>query len=160
MVVKGILNFVLLNKELTTNSKKIDLLALSNKILSKVDEDNIDSIYIYGSFINPKYKLIPPKSYFFGLIKYPEQKIQLKPNDLDILVLTKNDYETPTEFKSNIRGKSLIHGDYEVWWVDTDFKDYLHLLIANRNNWEKAVKEKDEMALRINKDIKCIWKNK
>lgn len=152
MKIQGILN----SKPLEAIDK-FNKLQLSNKIISKVDEDNIDSIYVFGSYVDRKFKIIPAESHFWGLIKTEEKKIEIEPNDLDILILTKEDYEIPTESKSNIRGKNLVHGDYESWWVDTDYKDYLHLLIANKNNWNKAIEEKDEMALRINKQIQQIY---
>lgn len=152
MKIKGILNFRPLEA-----IDKFNKLQLSNKIISKVDEDNIDSIFVFGSYVDRKFTITPAQSYFFGWIKYDEKKEKLEPNDLDILILTKEDYETPTESKSNIRGKNLVHGDYESWWVDTDYKDYLHLLIANKNNWNKAIEEKDEMALRINKQMQQIY---
>lgn len=152
MKVKGILSFQPLEQ-----IKDIDKLDLSNKILDKVDWDNIDSIYVYGSYVDRKYKVIPAKSYFWGLFKVDSYKEEIKPNDLDILILTKENYQIPTESKSNIRGKSLVHGAYESWWVDTDYKNYLHLLVANKNDWKKALEEKDEMALRINKQIQRIF---
>jgi len=58
---------------------------------SPVDIGSIDSCYIFGSAVHPRYEKIK-KSYLFGLY-VREQELRIGPSDLDIMCFVNNGYD-------------------------------------------------------------------
>ncbi|MCD6436044.1 MAG: hypothetical protein J7L15_06610 [Clostridiales bacterium] len=61
---------------------------LTEEKLKTLDESNIVSCYIFGSVINPRYKIVRRK-YFFGLFEKETEEIDAC-NDIDIAVFLRN----------------------------------------------------------------------
>lgn len=58
---------------------------------SSIDRGSIDSCYIFGSAVHPRYEKIT-KSFLFGLYTYKKEQ-RVEPNDLDIICFVNNGYD-------------------------------------------------------------------
>lgn len=105
---------------------------IKSAILSEMSLEDIVEMRAFGSCIKPlKTRVIEGKEHsFFGLFRSKEPNIveNIYPNDVDILVLTK---EKPTS-----------------GWR----KDVLHVTIVSKEYWDKALKEGDLETVEINKN--------
>ena len=138
----------------------VDKNEVLEKILNNVKRDDIISVSIFGSVIHPKIKKTKyPKRNFFGCIVGYEYEIEkLKPKDIDILVIVRSG-KGIKEYKEDLMVEQAEwDGGYGFDWVKREKIGYLHLLVATKKDFDKAVKDGDEDANRILKTMKTVFK--
>ena len=91
---------------------------------SPVDIGSIDSCYIFGSAVHPRFEKIK-RSYLFGLY-VRERELRIEPNDLDIICFVNNGYDmrhirSMTSWEISISGTYGSHNENRYGKFDISF---------------------------------------
>lgn len=126
-------------------------------ILEIEKKENIDEIYLYGSWISPK-KEIKVKNGWFSNKVYEEM---IEPNDIDILIVTKNNYEIPIEYNGEGLYDYFLEDGYYRWNKRKKKNDLIHLFLINKNSLMLALDSNDNNLMKRIFDNKhvLLWKN-
>lgn len=129
-------------------------------ILSNFSLEDIVEAMAFGSCVRPIEKKVIKGKYhpgFLGFFSYtePEKDITVYPNDIDVLVITRN--KPVVSFISpKIKASAYEYGEacgYGFSYLSTGYKEgFLHCTIVSENHFKSALKRKDKRTLSINKE--------